>query len=91
MGRWVFTATSSGDFYSCLARSLRLSQKMLRPDLSVQSLMKPGVVDSKPAIVEIIKNIGIMPAKSDVGMIVRPPRVNSLGRNDILSGHHNHK
>ena len=53
--------------------------------------MKPGVVDSNSAIIEIIENIGIMPAKSNVGMIVRPSCVNSLGRNDIISGHHHHK
>src|SRR6516165_4608797 len=53
--------------------------------------MEPRVVDSNPAIVEIIENVGVMSAKSNVGMIVRPPCMDSLGRNDIVSGHHNHK
>jgi hypothetical protein len=53
--------------------------------------MEPGVVDSNPSIVEIIEDIDIMPAKSNVGMIVRPSCMDGLGRKDIISGHYNQK
>ena len=95
MGRWVFTTASSGEFRSYLARSRRVSQKMLawRRDgnLSLQSLMELAVVDSNPAVLGIIENIGVTLAKANVGMIVGPSGMNRLRRNNVISGHHNHK
>src|SRR6266404_8027377 len=92
MGRWVFTGVSPGTSWSYLARSRRVSQKMLAwhgcDYLSLQSLMEPAVIDSKPTIFRDAENIGVAVPKTNVGMIVGFSCVDGLRRNNVISGHH---
>jgi hypothetical protein len=95
MGRWVFTAASSGNFCAYLARSRRVSQKMLawheRENLFIQSLMELAVVDSKPTILGSIEDVGVTLSKANFVMIVGPSGMDGLRRNNVISGHHNHQ
>ncbi len=73
----------------------RVSQKMLTcrecENLSFQSLMELAVVDSKPAVLRCIEDIGVAVAEANVGMVVGLSRMDGLRRNNVISGHHHHK
>lgn len=53
--------------------------------------MELAVVDSNPAALRRIEDIGVTLAKANIGMIVGPPGMNRLRCNNVISGHHNHK
>jgi sporulation protein YlmC with PRC-barrel domain len=60
-------------------------------NLPIQSLMELAVVDSNPASLGIIEDIDVTLPKANVGMIVGTSGMNGLRRNNVISGHHNHK
>ncbi len=53
--------------------------------------MEPAVVDSQAAVIRGVEDIGIAVSKTNVGMIVGLSGVDGLRRNNIISGHHDHK
>jgi hypothetical protein len=95
-GRWVFTAAISGIFrlsFSTLATRLpeNLDLATGQENLFVQSLMELAVVDSNPAVLRCVEDIGVTLPKANIGMIVGPSGMNRLRCNNVIPGHHNHK
>ena len=78
-----------------LARSPRGLHKMLAwhgcDNLFLQRFMEPAVVDSDPATLRGVEDIGVALAKANIRMIVGFSRMHCLSRHDIISGHHHHE
>ena len=53
--------------------------------------MEPAVIYSQPTVFRDAEDIGVAVPETNVRMIVGFLGVDSLGRNDVISGHHHHE
>jgi len=59
--------------------------------LSLQSLMEPAVIDSKPAIFRGADDVRVAMSKSDVGIVVHLSGLDGLRCNNVISCHHDNE